>query len=155
MAAGDFILATHVGVAITSWTPTLTSNGTPPSLGSGTDYLVDGVWMRAAQLIYATGRLRFGVTSPSAGTGDYLITLPVAASALLPMSGALGLGAIIGSGAVRDNSSVNSSRAVSIQLVSTTTAYLITGSGGAVGASTPWTWAASDGISFGLTYPIA
>ena len=138
----------------TSYTPALTASSVNPTLGSGGDFTQAGHWWRVGKMVYVTIRLRFGSSGNTAGTGDYKVSLPTAASATLAASGALAGGAVVGSGVVRDNSAVSSSWTVTAQLETATTVLLVASSNGAVGAAVPWAWAASDGISLGLSYPI-
>lgn len=154
ISPGEITYAADVIGALTAYTPVLTSNGTNPTLGTGGSLTQAGLWSRAGKLVYVTARIQFGTSGPAAGTGDYRVSLPTAASSLLTASGSLGLGTIVGSGAIRDNSAVSASRAVSVQLVSSTTVMMINGSGDSVGATVPWTWAASDAITIGVVYPI-
>lgn len=154
MASGDILTASDIGLAATAWTPALTGTTTNPTLGSGGNFTQSGFYYRVGKLVYASATLRFGTAGVSAGSGDYRISLPVAASASLAAAGTLGGAAIIGSGIVRDNSAVSASRAVAVQLVSSTTVLMVAGSGDSINSAAPWAWAASDAITIGVVYPI-
>lgn len=150
---GDPLIASELFQALTTWTPALTSDGTQPNLGSGTNFVQSGVYQKIENMVDAWGALRFGNTGSSFGTGNYLVSLPVAASSLLTASGSFGAGHPIGTAVIRDESSASASRSCVLQLVSTTTAYLMTGSGSVAGQTTPFTWAAGDAIYYHAHYP--
>ena len=59
-----------------TFTPTWTSTGTQPALGNGT---LVGEWVRVQNLVMVTYNLTMGSTT-TFGTGNYLFSLPTAAS---------------------------------------------------------------------------
>jgi len=140
-----------IGAAWETWTPALTATSVNPSLGTGST--ATGKYCRINKLIVATFLLRFG-TGPSAGTGNYLVSLPVTAAGTQSYY-QNELGQIL----IRDDST---------QAQYQTTGYLVSTStfnpvysatyGGAlvnVGAAAPWTWAANDSISGLIIYEAA
>ena len=70
----DYQLA-NIGTRAT-FTPTWTSTGTQPALGNGT---LVGEWVRVQNLVMVTYNLTMGSTT-TFGTGNYLFSLPTAAS---------------------------------------------------------------------------
>ena len=93
-------IASSGGVA--SWTPTLTATTTNPTLGTGSS--VSGRLFRQGSMVTVWARIQFGTSGVAAGSGVYIINLPVAASTLMPSS-SNGSGQSIGSGHFRDNGS--------------------------------------------------
>jgi hypothetical protein len=149
---GDIVFAADMGQAATAWTPALTATTTSPTLGTGGSST--GVWWREGKFIYATARFVFGTAGVAAGAGDYRISLPVAASASIVGSGALGDAPPTGTATMRDASAIGTSQGAIAQLVSATSALLLVNAGGVVGAAAPWVWALNDRINCAFVYPI-
>lgn len=61
----------------TSWTPALTAATTNPTLGTGSS--VDGRYFQIGKLVIASFTIQFGTSGFSAGSGEYRVSLPVAA----------------------------------------------------------------------------
>jgi hypothetical protein len=65
-----------------SYTPTLTGSGSNPTLGSGSS--ATGRYQRNGKTITGRADILFGSSGVAAGTGQYIISLPVAAAVPLP-----------------------------------------------------------------------
>ncbi len=132
--------------AWSSYTPAWTATGTAPNLGNAT---VTGRYLQIGKTVHLSVRILFGTTS-TFGTGAYSFSLPVAASA----SG----GGRTGSAYCRDTSATSAGHfqgnCVIDPGISTTTLYVINVNA-QVGATTPFTWANTDHISFTITYEAA
>jgi hypothetical protein len=62
-----------------TYTPTLTATTTSPNLGSGS--VVRGKYTRGAGgMVHVAWRIAFGTTGTASGTGQYLVSLPIAAA---------------------------------------------------------------------------
>jgi hypothetical protein len=132
--------------------PSLTATTTNPTLGSGS---VQAGWYTflPGPSVAFTFFIQFGTSGAAAGSGQYLIPLPVTAATV---SGFGSNQPAMGAGSMRDNS------AGSIQSATTyvpgsnlaVCALLSDNTGGTVGNATPWTWAASDYIAGSILYPI-
>ena len=97
--------------------------------------------------MFGSCRIVFGTSGVASGTGFYFVSLPVTAQA----SGVVG-----GYGYILD-SSTGLVRHTAVVLDSTTrvSLYLENATNYAVAAGNPWTWAASDQISFYFEYEAA
>jgi hypothetical protein len=130
----------------TSYTPVLTANTGNPVLGTGSSvtgrYLLHG-----GNLCTYWGNINFGTSGVSAGTGQYFVSLPVAASGST-------VGPTVGSAVLRDISGSVIQSATSYLFSSATTISLVYG-GNVVTNASPWTWAAQDYIAWSLTYETA
>lgn len=134
------------GPAWTPYTPVLTASTTNPTLGTGAT--VNGSWTRSGRTVTVNGNFVFG-TGATAGSGTYRISLPVTAKTL---SGGFHVGAAFGNDTSANNGVDGVSRI---------------GAGGGwdkaelmlfnvlVTATNPFTWAATDIISFTITYEAA
>ena len=143
------------GATQTSWVPALTATTTSPSLGT-VDVIDEGHFHRLGRRVWFDAVIRFGTTSPSAGSGLCLINLPVA-----PVTGRT---ISIGSGIISDSSASALSRSVEAVIIptfSTSSFVLVLENGAFVGGNNPvahdkpWTWAASDSIVVWGSYEAA
>lgn len=126
--------------AWTAYTPTLTATTTNPTLGTGPTQ--SGRWSQFGKLVTGQASIIFG-TSPTAGSGTYLVLLPAAVASSL---------VIVGNFMVFDSSG-STWRAGSIQQgASNTTAVLVMGGGNLITDASPWVWAASDEIRYSFMY---
>lgn len=130
-----------------TYTPTLTAATTNPTLGTGGAaegrYTVwNGKWCTIR------GTILFGTASVSAGSGQYFMALPFNTSSQI----ANGVSSQ-GVATLRDSSTGTINMGVTYAAASASTASFH--SGGIVTNAAPWTWAASDYISFTMTYEIA
>jgi len=132
-----------------SWTPVLTATSTNPTLGTGSAQ--EGQWLRHGRMVTVWARIRFGTSGVNAGSGVYIVSLPVAAAAALAASTSAGAGQSIGVGGFRDDSTTSNNQSLAVQLRTTTTVQF-THSLGAVQNNSPITFAASDVITFTASY---
>ena len=129
-------------------TPTLTSTGTAPTLGTGST--ATGVYTYFPDSIAYTFFFKFGTSGVAAGTGNYQVSVPVTGatpfgSTLHPAVGTVQL-ADFSTGAFASGSCYLDASAGSFLGMIT--------SSGVVGQAVPWTWAASDYISGSIVYPV-
>jgi len=133
--------------AWTAYTPSLTSSGTTPNLGS-TGYIY-GAYKQIGKTVFGRIVLQFSGTGVSAGTGSgYYITLPVTSSVS---------GYIVGSVFAQDSST--GARQTGVVWLNNTTRVemFYDGTGGypTFGSTLPWTWDVSDLLSLDFTYEAA
>lgn len=136
----------------TSHTPVLTGSGSNPTLGTGN--VVSGwyAYGPGSTLTYSFS-VQFGTSGVAAGSGQYLVSLPVTAV------GALGSAQpAMGSGLIRRNSS-GEIRGVTLYIPGSNlnvVAFVADATHGTVQATAPWgvSWAASDYLSGTITYPV-
>jgi len=78
--AGQILLASELNapMAFTAYTPALTSTGTQPVLGTGSS--ATGEYVQINKFVYGYFNIQFGTSGITAGTGNYLISLPVASA---------------------------------------------------------------------------
>ena len=130
--------------AWTSYTPTLTATTTNPTLGTGATAV--GKYAQMGKVVIASFRIVFG-NSPSAGSGSYLISLPVTGTGPAPFS-SVGVVRLFdssaGTGAVA-NAVFNNSDGTKVLLTATST----------VTSASPWTWTTTDELSGTFTYEAA
>jgi hypothetical protein len=138
--------------AWSTWTPAVTATSVSPTLGTGP--VQDGRYRQLGKLVIARATLKFG-TSPTAGTGQYQVSLPVTARNAITSSR-------IGTADLFDSSA--GATWVGFATINGTdgtkaTIYGASAANGsaqsAVGAAVPWVWAASDEIHLGLFYEAA
>ena len=135
------------GGAYTGWTPALTADSVNPSMGSGNT--AAGRYLAIGKHVHAHGAVQFGSSGVSAGTGNYLISLPV--NARTPSSLDANL---VGHGYIFD-SSTSTLRQVFVVYASASTASIRMYDGTRIAATAPWTWAASDALIFNYSYEAA
>ena len=129
----------------TSYTPTLTTNGTNPNLGTGSTS--SGKYTEAGKIVIVQFTIIFG-SSPSAGTGEYRIATPSTPKAD-------GQSRYNGTVFLYDASTTNMWLVASL-LNSGNSFITMQGGAGttlnAVAAGWPWTWAQNDAISGSFIY---
>ena len=139
------------GGTYTAWTPTLTADGGNPNLG--TTGTATGRYTQHGKTVHAYGRIAFGGTGVTAGSGEYEIALPVAAStdAFPPQA------TVYGTAVLFDNSATTFQVAAVYGLDANECRIALNKVGAPLTASNvaPWTWAASDQIILNLTYEAA
>lgn len=141
-----------IGGAWTAYTPALTAATTSPTLGTGGT--ITGNYLQTGKTVKCRGQILFG-TSPSAGSGAYMISLPAAAVGSLIMfngttlifdssanSGYMPF-AMSGGGSGPGTTSV-----MCMEYMAATTPTF-------VGGAAPWTWAAGDKIQWAIEYEAA
>tara|TARA_R110000868_G_scaffold62841_1_gene189764 strand:- start:795 stop:1295 length:501 start_codon:yes stop_codon:yes gene_type:complete len=74
--AGQVLTAAELNapMAWTSYTPALTSSGTQPVLGTGS--IATGKYVQINKFVFGYFNIAFGTSGITAGTGNYLISLP-------------------------------------------------------------------------------
>lgn len=140
---------TLLQAAWTSYTPALTAVTTNPTLGTGG---ASGAYNQAGKTITGNGRIAFGASGSTAGSGLYAVSVPVAILAA-DVTG----GGVIGSGIYFDSSAAAAAQYYHVDLiaVSSTTCRLIIHQSGAMSAVNPVIPAASDAIRFQFDYQAA
>lgn len=145
-AQWNVMVASFSAMQMTAYTPVLTATTTAPGLGSSPT--VAGFWAQFGKLIYTRMDITFG-SSPTAGSGTYLLALPQTASAT---SGPENLGCRLfdasSGNAVFPNCVLTDSTHVQLQYTATTPTGALTNVTNAI----PWVWAAGDLISVQLLY---
>lgn len=137
--------------AWTSYTPTLTATITPPTLGTAA--VQTGRYMKVGRTILGRVFIRFGTAGVAAGSGNYIVSLPVAARSA---AGSTDTIQTLGAGAIFDDSAVAyflieahaPTAGGTITNLAVETATLVTD-------GSPFTWAANDFISFNMMYEAA
>lgn len=137
----------HPIPAVQTWTPDLQATTTNPTRdNNGTVnafYVVDGPLVRVW--------VRIVMGSGTAGSGVYFLDLPIP-SAHLPTSGSTGQGSIIGSGYLRDDSSLVNNAAFLVQLRDAGTVFFPLVEGNVIQHNVPITWDAGDVLGFEAAY---
>lgn len=129
-----------------TFTPALTSSGTAVNLGTSPTAV--GKYNQRDKDVFGSADLVFG-TAPTAGTGTYSVSLPVAANA------GLTVGQVIGQGYIVDVSA-SDLRLVVLKIATATTANVfINGTTSPVGAAAPWAWATTDQLHYDFMYEAA
>lgn len=136
-----------------SYNPELTATTTSPNLGA--DGTAVGAYHRAGHLITGWARFQFSGTGVSAGSGVYLVSLPLAAdTSLLTNATTVTTGDIVGHGYVRDSGTSANNQKVLAQLADTASLVRLyrEATAGAVTDATPFTWATGDGLAVQFAY---
>lgn len=156
-AVDDYAGACLTSDALTSYTPTLSSTGTAPVLGTGAT--IRGYYYRIFDQIWTWGDFRFGASGFSFGTGSYKISLPFDVKSYMAPSAGPGFAPILGMGYLIDSSAVAGRQSLTCQLASPNEIMfnIKADSAGAasrtvIGANSPITWATNDGISWFAKY---
>ncbi len=129
------------------YTPALTAATTNPTLG--TSPTQTGIVWVTGQLVTVWFEIVFGTGSPTAGSGFYLVGLPVAdypVADLMPLTAC-------GVGKLRDSSAASERRAIftlngartNVQIHSAADDTIVTN-------AVPWVWAAGDSLSGTVQY---
>ncbi len=121
---------------------TVGASTTPPTLGTGGT--TTGRFSVVGNVMHVNYKVVFGSSGEAAGSGNYLIPMPV------NITSVLGNSAVIGSAFFFDNSSSNRvSGTAQINVGGAANVVMTTGGIGTVnvGAGVPWTWAANDQFS--------
>jgi hypothetical protein len=136
---------TFPAVVYTDWIPALTATTTNPSLGSSGNFAF-GTYLPRGKHITGYGRIGFGTTGVSAGSGVYRVSVPIEIR---------GGWTIVGHGWYLDNSA-NIIRAFDLVYVTGTTCDMYLNREAAstyqITNSNPWTAGASDQFSYVLDY---
>jgi hypothetical protein len=139
--------------AWTSFTPTLTAATTNPTLGTGSS--ATGAYAQIGKIVFYRFRIIFGSSGVNAGSGEYRVSVPVAANSVAVGHGALAVSTVA---FLYDSSANVNWTTVFPSFITSTTFSLTYGANTgntSVSSASPWTWAASDQIVGGLTYEAA
>ena len=139
-----------LGMTVTgTYTPTFTGGGGNPTLGTGGT--IEGRWtLRNGKWCTYRGSIQWG-TGGTAGSGQYLVTVPFAASASIT-NGVSNVGNIM----LRDASAGPALRTGACYVsASSSTFAMFEATSGGVTSAVPWAWGGSgDYISWTITYEI-
>lgn len=132
-----------------SHTPTLTASTTNPTLGTGNKAVGFYSFLPGSSIFFSFF-IRFGSSGANAGSGQYLVSLPVAAA-----NSHTGDQPAMGSGMVRDDSGSTVTPCVTYIPGSNLSVVSLHASGQTtpVGSTNPWTWANNDYLAGSITYP--
>jgi len=132
-------------IAETSWVPQLNASTTNPTLGAGSSSV--GSYVRVGErYIYMRASVTFGTSGTSNGSGVYRLTVPVNIDSAW-------VGVSLAGSCNCNDSGTNYYRTV----VAAAATYLefYTEAGTSVGATTPFTWGASDILRVSALYKAA
>lgn len=128
--------------AWTAYTPVWTAASSNPAIGNGT---ISGRYLQVGKVVHYYGRILAGSTT-TYGSGDWRISLPVAAQTTPGTTGAATCG---------DASATSAgSRPATMDLITSTTMRLVSPSG-VVAGTVPFTWTTSDDVRWHITYEAA
>lgn len=133
-----------------TYTPAITGSGGNPNLG--TTGTAEGRWtLWGGKWCTYRGAIQWGGTGVTAGSGQYLISLPFTSSPSIA-NGVSNVGHIM----LRDNSGGPALRTGACYITTSQTTFgMFEATTGLVTATVPWTWGgASDYISWTITYEI-
>jgi hypothetical protein len=136
----------YLGQMLTgTYTPTVTASTTNPTLGTG-NVASARYTLRNGNWCDVRGVVKFGTSGVSAGTGAYSISLPFTSNANIT-------GVNVGTGGVYlfDSSGPAAQQAV-VFMQNTASTFSMLGNANQVAGTSPWTWAASDYITFTFSY---
>jgi hypothetical protein len=142
-----------IGAAWETYTPALTSSGTQPVLGTGSE--ATGKYVRINKFVAGYFEIRFGTSGINAGTGNYFVSLPITAARSSGDFWELNLGM-----ASFSDSSTGNDYYMKLNFASSTTMYLyymgaFNGNLAALGAAAPVAMATSDRITGQFFYEAA
>lgn len=143
----EYAVAVANEVAWTAWTPALTATTTNPTLGSGSQAV--GRYIVRGKTVTGYGRITFGTSGVAAGSGQYLLSVPVSPliDTVMPVHGVATVydssAALFRLGAVYNNSTTT------LRIAYDNSTNLV------IGDAAPWVWAASDAIFWEFTYELA
>jgi len=127
-----------------SWTPALTASSSNPTLGSGSSQL--GSYVKIGKMVMGRGYIAFGSSGAANGSGNYQLSLPVAASTT--NVNPIGTAIIVDS----NTATVNMRH---VCPASATICNLRQQDGALVTQAAPWAWAANDYIAYSFFYEAA
>lgn len=154
LVALDTRLDVIEGLVHATYVPTLTATTTNPTLGTG-GLIQEGWFFQLGKWIVGGWFIRFGTTGAAAGSGTYLVSLPVTANVSNPMRASVssGLQNVIGVTQYRDDS-VPSVFLGACMLHSATHVHMRDSgiSSAVVTHASPFAWTASDAITGTFAY---
>jgi hypothetical protein len=132
-----------------SFTPTLSSTGTSPTLGTGS--AAQGWYTYLSEAVIYTFKITFGTSGNTFGSGSYQVNVPVSSALPFGASHHSSVGTIqladASTGALTAGSCF-------VDASSSGTLLGLISSAGIVTTAVPWTWANSDYISGSIIYPV-
>lgn len=133
----------------TAYTPTLNATTTNPTLGTGNS--VTGRYVQVGDLVFAHAEIIFGSSGTNAGSGQYSISLPVAAHNPSNLC-IIGHGRIVCAGlTTRVTATLGSSGTMQIKYVSAS----VNGTETNVDNTHPGAWTANDDLRLAFFYEAA
>lgn len=90
-------LVTH---PLKQYTPLFTATTANPTIGTGGPAVLRAFYYEIFDQIYTWGEFRFGTTSPSSGTGTWIMSLPFTAKSIIGPSTTSGAAPVIGVGSI-------------------------------------------------------
>lgn len=130
-----------------TYTPTLTAVTTSPTLGSGAVQL--GKYVQVGRTVDVQFNITFGSSGAAAGSGVYLVSLPVNMG-ITDMAGTP-----VGTVWLYDASSLTSAVGVAYLYSTSQVQMRVDGVAGAVAHAVPWAWATGDAVRGTLRYEAA
>lgn len=143
-------LITH---PLKSFTPIFTATSANPVIGTGGPAVLRAFYYEIFDQIYMWGEFRFGTTSPSSGTGVWIMSLPFNAKSNIGVSTTLGSAPVIGNGSIWCNSTAANRQPVSVHLRSANSIMFgarinTSGASRELTGNFPIAWAPQDGMSW-------
>jgi hypothetical protein len=146
-ANNGWLITSQTG--ITSYTPTFTTTGTQPVLGTGG--VIEGEYsLFNGKFCNYRGTFKYGTSGATIGTSQFLVSLPFTAGA-----GLATLVSDVGACLARDNSGPGLYPGICYIAAGSTNMTFVAATGGLMTNNTPFAWAVSDGLSWEITYAIA
>lgn len=135
-----------------TYVPALTATTTDPNLGA--DGTAVGAYHRNGLFVTGWAQFLFSGSGLDAGSGPYIISLPLDADvSIMQATEAAGAASILGGGFIRDDSTNLQSELVQVQLITANVVRLRRHNATtAVTSSDPFTWAEGDRISINFSY---
>jgi hypothetical protein len=132
-----------------SYTPTLTTSGTSPTLGTGS--FVSGNYVQFGKLVICRFYIAFGSSGAAAGSGTYRVSLPVSSNQMTQPSGTIFMYDSSAGNGVANAAAFYDGGAdfLTIIYAASATTYA------SVTHAAPWAWAASDQIRGFIMYEAA
>lgn len=133
--------------AWSNWTPVLTADSGDPTLGSGSSSL--GRYIKQGKTVHGWGRITFGSSGASAGSGQYELSIPEG-----PMQNSTA--PVLGTALLYDASAALFRVGVVYNLDTSEVRIAYDNSTNLVASSTaPWTWTVNDAIFWDFRYELA
>lgn len=134
------------GGTYSAWTPALTGSSSNPTLGSGS--VAAGRYTQFGKHVSANARIAFGSSGTAAGSGQYIVSLPVTS---------VSTEFILGYGFVFDSSGATRRNVIAMRNNDTSVIMWFSDplTDDTVQHNAPWAWAASDEIRLHFDYEAA
>lgn len=132
------------GATWTDYTPALTASTSNPTLGTAS--VTTGHYAESGTLVHVQVYIKFGTAGVNAGSGDYFVSLPVTAAALLVANFPVGVWWILDAGTKNTHGIVYLADTTKVGM-----RFTDTGSAG-VDHGMPQAFAANDDLRLSFTY---